>query len=126
MKRNHRLVSVALSLALLCAGGCGSGPRLFVSSQADMTFYKKVAVLSFANFTAEPYAGDRVTRAFVTELIIADRFELVDPGSSAPFSASSAPSPTPRAPTTLRRSRAPRSRWAPPGSSAAASRNSSG
>jgi TolB-like protein len=74
----------SLLFAALCAAtltlGCASGPRLYVNPQADMTFYKKIAVLPFSNLSGETYAGDRVTRAFTTELIIADRFEIVDDG----------------------------------------------
>jgi curli biogenesis system outer membrane secretion channel CsgG len=52
---------------------------VFVNPDADMAFYKKVAVLPFANLTADGLAGSRVTRAFVTELILANRFQLVEP-----------------------------------------------
>lgn len=70
-------IAVAICGALLA--GCASGPRLFVNSQADMTLYKRVVVAPFGNLTGDPYAAARVTRAFTTELVIADRFELVDP-----------------------------------------------
>ena len=67
------------ALALSVDGCAGSAPRLYVNSEADMTFYKKVAVLPFENLTQERFAGDRLTRSFVTELIIADRFQILEP-----------------------------------------------
>ncbi len=69
-----------LIVAALCLMGCaGSRPRLYVNPQADMSYYKKVAVLPFDNLAGDRYAGDRVTRSFVTEMIIADRYQLVEP-----------------------------------------------
>lgn len=68
------------ALAALLLTGCASTPmRVYVNPQADMTLYKKIAVVPFANLSGDPYAGARVTRAFTTELVIADRFQLVDP-----------------------------------------------
>ena len=64
--------------ALLFAAGCASGPRLYVNSQADLTFYKKIAVVPFRNLTNERFAGERVTRAFLTELVMTEHYEIVD------------------------------------------------
>ncbi len=72
----------AAALAVMSAG-CASGPRLFVNREADMTFYKKIAVLPFANLCNDQYAGNRVTRALVTELSIAERYAIVDPAAFA-------------------------------------------
>jgi TolB-like protein len=68
----------ALTLAIL-ALSCASGPRIFVNPDADMAFYKKIAVLPFANLSMDGMAAARVTRAFVTELIIVNRFQIVQP-----------------------------------------------
>ena len=79
----RRLRALAARFALAAAGlalaGCAASPRLFVNSQADMTLYKRVVVVPFGNLSGDPYAAGRVTRAFTTELVIADRFQLVDP-----------------------------------------------
>jgi len=80
VRRKGWRVGVALVLALSCVG-CAAPPRLFVNSQADMTLYEKVVVVPFANLSGDPYAGARITRAFTTELVIADRFQLVDPAA---------------------------------------------
>jgi len=68
----------AALVALLLAAGCASGPRLYVNSQADLTFYKKIAVLPFRNLTSERFAGELVTRAFLTELVMTEHYEIVD------------------------------------------------
>ncbi|HEU4724300.1 MAG TPA: hypothetical protein VFU59_03280 [Candidatus Eisenbacteria bacterium] len=68
----------ALAALLLAAAGCASGPRLYVNSQADLSFYKKIAVLPFRNLTNERFAGERITRAFMTELVMTEHYEIVD------------------------------------------------
>src|SRR5262245_28007637 len=71
----------AAMATLPLALGCGSAaaPRYYVNPQADMTLYQKVAVLPFQNLSPQPMAGERVTRVFVTELIISDRYKVVEP-----------------------------------------------
>ena len=72
--------SMALALAsLLLLSGCAASPRLFVNPQADMTLYQKIAVVPFTNLSGEGFAAARVTRAFVTELVISNRFQILDP-----------------------------------------------
>lgn len=78
----------AAALALLAAAavglaGCAAGPRLFVNADADMTLYRKLAVLPFSNLSAERFAAERVSRALMTELIISNRFQLVEPAVTA-------------------------------------------
>lgn len=80
---NHaRTGGLILGIVILLAGvaGCAAPGRFYVNGEADMAFYKKVAVLPFANLTNDRFAGERVTRMFVTELVIADRFQIADPG----------------------------------------------
>ena len=75
------LAILVLGIASTLTGcGTGSGLRLFVNSDADLSFYTKVAVVPFANLSAERFAGERVGRAFYTELVIAERFHLVEDG----------------------------------------------
>jgi len=69
---------VAALIALL-ACGCATTSRLYVNPEADQGFYRKIAVLPFANLSGNSLAAPRVTRAFVTELIIADLYTLVEP-----------------------------------------------
>jgi hypothetical protein len=70
---------VLLALALLAAGGCGGGGRLYVNPQADLTVYQKVAMLPFTNLTSDRFAGERVSRALMTELISASHYRLIEP-----------------------------------------------
>ncbi len=78
--RLARWVALLLTPGLLLAAGCAAPGRFYVNADADMAYYKKVAVLPFANLTSDRFAGERVTRMFVTELVIAERFQLADPG----------------------------------------------
>src|SRR5512140_1946979 len=72
--------ALLVSLGLVGLAGCASAPmRMYVNPQTDMTMYQKVAVLPFVNLSGDAYAGARVTRAFTTEMVLADRFKLVDP-----------------------------------------------
>ena len=72
-------------VALITLGltGCAAPARLYVNPQADLSLYRKVAVLPFSNLSSQPFAGDRVTRALTTELIMADRFQVVESGEFA-------------------------------------------
>lgn len=69
-----------LAMTALLAG-CAPSPRLFVNRQADMTLYKHVVVVPFSNLCGEAYAPGRVVRALTTELVIADRFQMIDPST---------------------------------------------
>jgi len=75
-------LAAAVLLAIAMAG-CASPTRLYVNPQADLTLYKKVAVLPFTNLSTQQFAGDRVARAFTTELIMTDRFQVVEAGELA-------------------------------------------
>lgn len=72
--------AVTLLAVLGVASGCAAGPRLFVNKKADLGYYQRVAVVPFANLTSDGNAGERVTRAFMTELVMAERFQIVEPG----------------------------------------------
>ena len=76
----QRAVSPLALAGCLLAAGCASGPRLYVNSQADLAFYKKIAVLPFTNLSAERFAGERVTRGFLTELTMSEHYQIIDPG----------------------------------------------
>jgi hypothetical protein len=78
-KRIRWAHAAALALALATWSCASSSTRVYVNPDADMTFYKKVAVLSFGSVGTEMAAGPRVTRAFITELIMTDRYQIVQP-----------------------------------------------
>jgi curli biogenesis system outer membrane secretion channel CsgG len=78
--RNRRAARVATLVLTLFALSCASSAqRIYVNPAADMAFYKKVAVLPFMNMSGDGLAGQRVTRAFITELIMTDRYQIVQP-----------------------------------------------
>ncbi len=80
MRHPLRPAAALLALALaLSSWSCASGPRLYVNPDADMAFYKRVAVMPFSNMSTDNMAAPRVTRAFVTEMLMADRFQIVQP-----------------------------------------------
>ena len=80
MRRSGWARAGGLASVLAIVLGCASAPaRLYVNPQADMTFYRKVVVLPFGNLSQQVLAGERLTRAFITELIITDRFKVVEP-----------------------------------------------
>jgi hypothetical protein len=53
--------------------------RVYVNPEADLAFYKKIAILPFTDMSGNSLAGVRVTRAFVTELIMTNRYQIVQP-----------------------------------------------
>jgi len=73
------ILALALGIAL---AGCssGGGVRMFVNSGADMSFYTKIAIVPFGNLSPERFAGERVGRAFLTELVIGGDLPLVEDG----------------------------------------------
>jgi TolB-like protein len=61
-------------------GACAGGPRTYLNPEADMSFYQKVGVVPFINLTADRFAGENVTITFVTELLITEKFEVIERG----------------------------------------------
>jgi hypothetical protein len=73
------VVPAVLAVMAALLAGCAASPRLFVNREADMTLYQKIAVVPFHNLSGDAFGAARVTRAFTTELIISERFQIVDP-----------------------------------------------
>jgi len=76
--RNKFLAPGAI-LLLLIVFGCG-GPRTFLNANTDWTFYKQLGVLPFINLTTDRFAGEKVQSSFITELFLAEKFQVVEPG----------------------------------------------
>jgi hypothetical protein len=77
---NGRLGGLGLMWLLACSlMSCASGIRVYVNPEADLAFYKKIAVLPFGDVSGNSLAAPRVTRAFVTELIMTNRYQIVQP-----------------------------------------------
>lgn len=77
--RTRQVAWLATLTLCLLSLSCASRTRLYVNPQADMAYYKKIAVLPFANLSSDNLAAPRVTRALVTELLMAARFQIVQP-----------------------------------------------
>jgi len=73
------VLPAALLAAAAWLGGCAAPGRLYVNPEADMAYYDRIAVLPFDNLSGDRFAGARVTRAFVTELVISGRYQIVEP-----------------------------------------------
>lgn len=70
-----------LLLLAVSAFSCSlSEHRIYVNPEADMTYYEKVAIIPFGNLSSERSAGEKVTEAFMTELLIAQKIQITDPG----------------------------------------------
>ena len=60
--------------------GCGSRIRAYLHPEGDLAAVKKVAVIPLANFSNDRFAGERVTHALVTELLIHTDLTIVEEG----------------------------------------------
>ena len=82
-KRILQISRAAVSAAaiLLIAGGCsGMGSTVFVHRDYNFNFVEKVAVVPFENLSNDQGASARITHLFITELLAADAFDIVEPG----------------------------------------------
>jgi TolB-like protein len=68
-----------LGAALVALAGCG-GPRTFVHPDVDISYYERIGVLPFRNLSGDRLAGEKITGALVTELLLKKGFEVVEPG----------------------------------------------
>jgi TolB-like protein len=74
------LSSLGLSLSLLVFFACAGGPRSYLNPEADMSFYDRIGVVPFINLTSDRFAGEKITSTFVTELLITEKFEVIERG----------------------------------------------
>lgn len=71
----------ALVMPLVLLAGCsGSGATVFLHPDYNFQFVERVAVIPFENLSKSQGAGERVTRVFLTELLAAKAFDVVEPG----------------------------------------------
>lgn len=76
---NYRVFAFGVTLLLISVLGCG-GPRTFLNGNTDWTFYQHLGVMPFVNLTADRFAGEKVQSSFITELFLAQKFQVVEPG----------------------------------------------
>lgn len=73
------LVLIGTAIAVL-TGCSGMGSTVFVHRDYNFSFVEKVAVIPFENLSNDQGASARVTHLFITELLAADAFDVVEPG----------------------------------------------
>ncbi len=76
--RSRSLRFLTVNIGLILFLGCG-GPRTFIHPDIDLSYYETVGVLPFRNLSNDRLAGERVTNAFITELLVKRIFEVFEP-----------------------------------------------
>ncbi len=71
------LLSVFCSV-LIFIYGCG-GPEHYIRPKTDISNIKRVAVLPMENFTSDEYAGEKIRRVVITELL-SRGIDVIEPG----------------------------------------------
>ncbi|MGB2769599.1 MAG: hypothetical protein WBC88_07715 [Candidatus Zixiibacteriota bacterium] len=79
-KPRMKFLSGSLLLTFLILPSCAGGPRVYLNPEADISFYQKVGVVPFINLAADRFAGERMTSTFVTELLITEKFDVIERG----------------------------------------------
>jgi TolB-like protein len=69
---------LALS-SLLIVIGCGSAPKYYVRQQVDYKSIKKIAVLPFETLTSDEFAGEKIRKSAITELL-SRGIDVIEPG----------------------------------------------
>jgi TolB-like protein len=72
-----------LGLILLAAGCAGRRSTVFIHPEYDFAAVERVAVVSFENLSADQGVAGYSTRLFLTELLAAQVFDVVEPGETA-------------------------------------------
>jgi TolB-like protein len=71
----------AIFIAMLCLAGCaGSNVTAFVHDEYNFEFVERVAIVPLDNLSDDRGAGARATQVFLSELLSARAFEVVEPG----------------------------------------------
>jgi TolB-like protein len=72
------LLLIAFCSLLIFMSGCGS-PEYYIKPKTDISNIKRVAVLPMENFTSDEYAGEKVRRVVITELL-SRGIDVIEPG----------------------------------------------
>ena len=80
MKAFQRNGLLLVMVAALGCGACGVGPTTFTHPNYNFGFIERVAVLPFEDLSSDRGAGARMSRYFVSELLEAEVFDIVEPG----------------------------------------------
>jgi hypothetical protein len=77
--RRAAIRGVAAALLLFLAG-CGAGSTVFVHPEYNFSYLERVAVVPFENLSSDQGAAARATRLFISDLLAAKAFDVVEPG----------------------------------------------
>jgi polysaccharide biosynthesis protein PelC len=83
MKTRPRFLApewLMLLIALLTAGCASTISTVFVNPEFGFGGVERVAVVPFENLSSDQGIGDYVTRVFLTELLAAKAFDIIEPG----------------------------------------------
>jgi len=69
-----------LAVTLLLTGCSTMGPTVFLHQEYNFAYVERVAVVPFENLSNDQGAGARLTHLFMTELLSAEVFDIVEPG----------------------------------------------
>jgi len=78
-----RNLGITLSAVFIFVGGLGCAgmkPTLFVHDEFNFDFLERVAVIPFDNLSKDQGAGARASRIFISELLAAEVFDVLEPG----------------------------------------------
>jgi TolB-like protein len=80
-KKLYALCSMLLALSslLIFMSGCVSTPKYYIRQKVDYSSIKKVAVLPFETLTPDEYAGEKIRKSVITELL-SRGIDVVEPG----------------------------------------------
>jgi TolB-like protein len=73
------LLLFALCPLLIFVCGCGGGPKYYTKPNFELNNIKRVAVLPFDNFTSDEYAGEKIRKPVITELL-SRGIDVIEPG----------------------------------------------
>ncbi len=75
----RRFMLFALCPLLIFVCSCGGGPKYYTKPNFELNNIKRVAVLPFDNFTSDEYAGEKIRKPVITELILRG-IDVIEPG----------------------------------------------
>ena len=82
INRNTAFIGAVLLVCgsvLLLAAGCSSPMKYYARPDFDVARIKKIAVLPFENYTSDGFAGEKVRKAVITEMLTRG-IEVIEPG----------------------------------------------
>jgi TolB-like protein len=78
--RQFQFVLIAFTFLLVLVGGCATNTSMqYVRRNIDYSDFKRIAVLPFESLTTDEYAGEKIRKTVITELL-SRGVDVVEPG----------------------------------------------